>query len=127
MNSRYRAWAAGLLALLWTSSAHAAPYCAGTVTQVAINPFGTVWANVQGVGNKAYCDLSTVKNADFGPGVGVLPIPIVPCQTLYSTLMTAKVTGTPVILYFNSDVTCDANGAPSDWFDIFPYYVVMSS
>ena len=106
--------------------ASAATYCTGQVLTVAMNPTGTVWANVQGVGNKAYCDVYVAKVANMGL-FGTYAIPTVGCQALYSTLLTAKATQTPVTLVFDTTapVVCDGNGAPSDWFGVFPMYVSL--
>lgn len=100
--------------------------CTGQVLEVALNPTGGVFANVQGIGMRAYCDVTYGRTTNFGGGWNA-PIPKEGCSTLYATLMAAKTTGRPVVLYFYVDIAdCATNGGANDWFAVAPYWVVMS-
>lgn len=103
--------------------------CSGKVLSVGVNPAfgtGTIWANVQGVGMRAYCDLYTPKTANFG-GAGTSQIAKETCAAMYSTLLTAQTTGKTITLWFSGTgtVTCNANGNANDWFAIFPMFMTL--
>lgn len=116
-----------LLGCLMAQPVAASTYvCTGQVLEVALSPTGAAFANVQGVGMRGYCDTSYARSTTFGAGY-IAPIPKESCSTLYATLLAAKTTGRPVVLYFyNAIEDCATNGGANDWFAITPYWVVMS-
>jgi hypothetical protein len=91
-----------LLTLLGVTSAHAAYFCTGTVTSVAVATNGTVTVTgIQGLESAALCNITGTANS-ITPEL---------CRTIYATLLTAKLTNRPVTFAYNDALSCSTHPA----------------